>query len=324
VATQTKHHFSSIDLLRGLAALTVGLYHYTGYFLPETHLLNFLFARGYIGVQTFFVISGLVIPYSLAQKNYDLRQIGSQFISRVLRIEGAYWASIIIAMIMDRRIWFYAPQYWQGLGWHSTILHFFHANAVMHEPWLRQIYWTLAIDWQFYLVALVAFPLLNRKEWWLRYPLYVLFACRFWGTAFEWLPYHLSAFGSGIMLFHYYRGYMGKVELAIALTAMLGWHHQYIEFPLFVGTALPVLIILFAKADWGWTRFIGKTSYAFYLTHIFSGWLVMVSVAEWYKGNDWIMGAAVFPAVGVSLLGAKIFYDWIEEPTLKLSKKWKK
>jgi peptidoglycan/LPS O-acetylase OafA/YrhL len=322
VATQTKHHFSSIDLLRGMAALTVAFYHYTGYFLPTTHPLNFMFARGYIGVQTFFVISGLVIPYSLAQKDYSIRQIGTQFVSRALRIEGAYWASIILVMLIDKRILFSLPQYWQGLGWYSTFLHFFHLNAIMHEPWLREIYWTLAIDWQFYLCALLTFPILNRSEWWVRYPLYVLFALRFWGTPFAWLPYHLSAFGSGIMLFHYYRGYMGKIELAITLIAMLAWHHRYIEFPLLAGTALPVLIILFVKADWAWTRFIGKTSYSFYLTHIMGGWIVMEAAAMIDKTNGWFMGAMVFVAIGVSLVFANYFYKWIEEPTLQWSKNW--
>jgi peptidoglycan/LPS O-acetylase OafA/YrhL len=71
-----RKHVSGLAILRGLAALSVGLYHYTGAVLPKLHLpaAYALFKNGWLGVDVFFVISGFVIPYSLLGKNYSPRK----------------------------------------------------------------------------------------------------------------------------------------------------------------------------------------------------------------------------------------------------------
>ena len=326
MATQLKQHFPSIDLLRGLAALTVAFYHYSNFFLPETNPLNFLFARGYLSVQSFFVISGVVVPYSLAQKNYSIRQIGSLFVGRAIRIEVAYWASIALVLFLDACAWYQNIWQWPGMKLYDVFLHFFHLNGIMHQPWLRAIYWTLAIDWQFYIFALLVFPLLNRREWWIRYAFYALFACRFWAQPlYVWLPYHLSAFGAGVMLFHYYQGFMGKKELAIALMVGLGIHHYQIDWELCAATVLPCAIILFVNKEWSWAKFLGKTSYSFYLTHISTGWMLLNGVVRYCgKDNEWLMSVVIFVAVAFSLFFANYFYKWVEVPTLKWGKSWQK
>ena len=324
MATQQKQHFDSIDLLRGLAALTVAFYHYTDFFLSKTHPLSISFAHGYLGVEAFFVISGLVVPYSFAQKNYTVRQFVRQFVSRIIRIEPAYWASIVLMLLKDASIWLIKANMLMPLNYYNLFLHIFHANAVMHEPWLRGIYWTLAIDWQFYIVVLLVFALFNRREWWIRYPIYVLFAYGHWYFPYEWLPYHVASFGAGFMLFHYYRGYMDEKELAVVLPALLLMHCRGFDWKHCLATTIPCAIILFAHAKWQWAKFIGKTSYSFYLTHILSGWLLLDGATLIAKDNGWFMGAAVLLAIAFSLLFAKYFYDWVEEPTLKWAKNWDK
>ena len=325
MTSQQKHHFHSIDLLRGMAALIVAFYHYTNFFLPETNLFNFICARGYLGVEAFFVISGLVVPYSMAQKKYSLRHIGRQFVSRAIRIEPAYWASIVMMLLIDASMWYPYPKKWlYSLDFYNLGLHLVHANAIMHQSWVRAIYWTLAIDWQFYIFALLTFPLMNRREWWIRYVFYAFFAFRFWSTPYELLPYHASSFGVGFMLFHYYMGYMGRKELLLVLSAFLYIHFHDIEWQIGVATILPGAIIYFINAEWSWAKFIGKMSYSFYLTHIGSGWMLLHGATKYYKDNHWVMGAMVFVAVGFSMLFAKFFYDWVEEPTLNWVKKWQK
>ncbi len=322
MATQQKHHFHSIDLLRGLAALTVAFYHYTDYFLAKTHPLSISFAHGYLGVEAFFVISGLIIPFSLAQKKYTIRQFGNQLVSRIIRIEPAYWASIVLMLLKDASVWLIKADKLMPLDYYNLFLHVFHANAVMHEPWLRGIYWTLAIDWQFYLVVLVVFALFNRREWWIRYPIYALFGFAHWYFPYEWMPYHVASFGAGFVLFHYYRGYFDNKELAIALPAILLMHCWGFDWRHCLATAIPCAIILFVNAEWKWAKFIGKTSYSFYLTHVFTGWLLLDGAAEIAKDNGWFMGAAVIAGVAVSLWFAKYFYHWVEEPTMKWAKNW--
>jgi peptidoglycan/LPS O-acetylase OafA/YrhL len=324
VAKQEKHHFHSIDLLRGLAALTVAFFHYTNFFLPKDHPLSISFAHGYLGVETFFVISGLVIPFSLAQKHYTLSQLSPQFISRLIRIEPAYWASIFLMLVKDACVWWVKADKWIEIDKYNLALHFLHANAILHESWLRGIYWTLAIDWQFYLLVLVAFSLLNRREWWIRYPIYTLFAFGHWFTPYEWLPYHIASFGAGFILFHYYRGYIESRELAILLPALLLMHYDGFDYRHCLATAIPCAIILFVKAEWAWAKFLGKISYSFYLTHVLTGWLLLDGLMLIEDKNDWFTGFFILLAIAVSLVCAKFFYDWVEAPTLKWIKAWQK
>ncbi len=324
MATQQKQHFHSIDLLRGLAALTVAFYHYTDFFLAKTHPLSIFCHYGYLGVEAFFVISGMVIPYSLSLKGYTIRQFGRQFVSRIIRIEPAYWASIVLMLMKDASVWFVKADRWIQLDYYNLFLHVFHINAIMHEPWLRGIYWTLAIDWQFYLVLLLFFALFNRREWWIRYPIYALFAFGHWYFPYEWLPYHVASFGAGYILFQYYRGYIGQKELAIILPAMLLMHYRGFDMTHCLATAIPCAIILFINKEWNWSKFIGKTSYSFYLTHVVTGWLLLDGAAEIAGENGWFMGTAIFVAVAFSLLFSKYFYDWVEEPTIQWGKNWHK
>jgi peptidoglycan/LPS O-acetylase OafA/YrhL len=279
-----------------------------------------VFAQGYLGVEAFFVISGMVIPLSFAQKNYDIRQFGTVFFKRVIRIEPAYWASIFLMLFIDVFGGLYERGQVPVFGGFNLFLHLFHANAVFNETWLRGIYWTLAIDWQFYLVACLAFPLFNRSEWWARYLLYAAILGAHWLSGYAWLPYHLVPFGAGVALFHFYRGYAGRWELAVILGALLFAHFKAFGYEHCLATAISVGIILFVKKVGSIGKFLGKISYSYYLTHVFSGWTLLNSLATFTK-DPTITTIAVFAAVLVSIPFAQWFYNWVEAPTMAWAKK---
>ncbi len=313
-------HLNSIDLLRGLTAITVALYHFTDYFLPATHWFHWAFAQGYLGVEAFFVISGLVIPLSFAQKKYTVGQFPAFFLKRAVRIEPAYWASIVLMLCIDAFGGWYREGHLPHFDGFNIFLHLFHANAIWHEPWLRGIYWTLAIDWQFYLVVCLTFWLFNRSERWARYPLYLIFALAHWYAPYEWLPYHLLPFGAGVALFHFYRGYMGRWELGVVLLALLFAHFKAFGYEHLVASTLSCAIILFIKQVGSAAQFMGKISYSFYLTHVFSGWTLLNSLKT-YTQDPTIMTFAIFAALLVSVWFASWFYDRVEQPTLAWAKK---
>jgi peptidoglycan/LPS O-acetylase OafA/YrhL len=310
-----KVHFDSVDLLRGLAALVVGFYHFSDYFLQKTNPLSIAFAKGYLGVEAFFVISGFVIPYSFAAKGYTIRQFWSVFIKRIVRIEPAYWASIGLMMLKDTfvNVVFYTQL--PVFSIYNLFLHVFHANAIMHEAWMRGIYWTLAIDWQFYLLVCGTFFLINRTEWWARWLVYAFFAYAHWYAPYEWLPYHIAPFGAGVILFHYYRGYMTQQELAIALPALILVHYDGFDYTHGLATALSCAVILCFKKVGSWGKFLGKISYSFYLTHIFSGWAIVSGAAMMTK-NETYLTIAVVIGIAFSVLFAHWFYNRVEKPTL--------
>lgn len=318
--TPPPQHFESIDLLRGLTAIVVAFYHFSDFFLPKSNWLHRAFSEGYLGVEAFFVISGVVIPLSFAQKNYNIEQFKTVVTKRIIRIEPAYWASIVLMILIDVFGGLYERGAWPNFNAFNLFLHIFHANGVFNEPWLRGIYWTLAIDWQFYLFVCLAFPLFNRPEYWARYPLYALFLGGHWAASYAWLPYHIVPFGAGVALFHYYRGYANRWELAAILAALLFAHFKAFNYEHCLATAISVGIILFIKEVGSIGKFLGKNAYSYYLTHVFSGWTILNGLAMRTK-DPTILTIGVFVAVLISIPFAQWFYKKVEEPTMAWVKK---
>ncbi len=325
--TKSKNHLISIDVLRGLAALAVMLYHFSGGFLSSNNWLTVANQYGYLGVDAFYVISGLVIPLSFSVKNYQVVQFWSFFKKRFVRIEPAYWASIVLiifkettsSLVQDYR-YFKMPNYtFEGIGGH-----FLHINDFFDLPWLQAVYWTLAIDWQFFIFVGLVFFWFNRPEWWARYPLYVvLIGSRWWFEVSEkeWLFYHVLLFAPGVVLFHFQKKYISRWECYGILLAVfygillkMGWSHL-------IATVLSVAVIEIFTGQWRVLTWLteklaalGKISYSVYLTHIFSGWWVtsvLMNVAKTEGAKTISVGIGIV----VSIYFAQIFYNAVEKPT---------
>ena len=88
-----------LDVLRGLAALGVVLFHYTvvyplSYNPYESTL--FKFPLGYYGLHLFFMISGFVIFMTLERTAHSLDFI----VSRFSRLFPCYWAAVILTFLI--------------------------------------------------------------------------------------------------------------------------------------------------------------------------------------------------------------------------------
>ena len=320
-------HVSSIDALRGIAALAVCFYHFTGGFLSKDNFLTVANQYGYLGVDAFYVISGFVIPFSFSVKNYQITQFWSYFKKRFVRIEPAYWVSIFLiifkeitsSFVQDYRYFKFPDYTFAGVGGH-----FLHINDFFNLPWLQAVYWTLAIDWQFFIFIGLIFFWVNRAEWWARYPLYIAFiAVKWWFdpvSSKAWLFYHVTLFLPGMVIFHYKRGYMKRLEFYAVMAAVLyaifykmWWNHL-------LATTLSVLVIEFLTRDMKVTSFMGKISYSVYLTHIFSGWWV-TSILMNVAHEEWSRTLAVFVGIAVSIGFAKMYYEYLEKPTQEWARK---
>jgi peptidoglycan/LPS O-acetylase OafA/YrhL len=86
-----------LDALRGMAALGVVLYHFTGHFgrlHGHSAAVPFTFEIGSYGVHLFFVISGFVIFMTLEHTKRALDFV----VSRFSRLFPAYWAALAITL----------------------------------------------------------------------------------------------------------------------------------------------------------------------------------------------------------------------------------
>ena len=88
-----------LDALRGLAALSVVLYHYTAWYgyddgghpAPGTSLV---FVHGNFGVDLFFIISGFVITMTLERT----RSLADFLFARLARLYPAFLASFLVTV----------------------------------------------------------------------------------------------------------------------------------------------------------------------------------------------------------------------------------
>lgn len=141
-----------LDVLRGLAAAAVVLFHYTvrygatyGYPAPPT----FRLATGFYGVEVFFCISGFVIFMTLDRTRRPMDFI----VSRVSRLWPAYIVAIAIT---------FAVVHVFGLAGRETTVRQALVNLTMfqellHVPDVDQVYWSLQVELIFYCWMLLAY-----------------------------------------------------------------------------------------------------------------------------------------------------------------------
>lgn len=96
-------HF--IDGMRGIAALGVVLFHLYGNMKHELDnilpcFVKIIFSHGFLGVPVFFVISEFAIAYSVGDRRIDRKYAIYFMLKRFIRINPAYWASILFAIVL--------------------------------------------------------------------------------------------------------------------------------------------------------------------------------------------------------------------------------
>jgi peptidoglycan/LPS O-acetylase OafA/YrhL len=80
-----------IEALRGIASLGVALFHFSGQL--STYVPQLISSMGWVGVDIFFVISGFVIPYSIAGRSYSVTDFPRFICRRLVRLEPSEEAS---------------------------------------------------------------------------------------------------------------------------------------------------------------------------------------------------------------------------------------
>jgi peptidoglycan/LPS O-acetylase OafA/YrhL len=145
--------FTELDALRGVAVLTVALFHYSLAYDYHYHIKEsgkFYLEYGNFAVYLFFVISGFVIFMTL-----DKTKKGADFIvSRFSRLYPAYWAAIFMTVIFLKLL----PV--PTLGNYTVkeiAVNLTMIEQVFKVRFIDQVYWTLKVELTFYILMFVLF-----------------------------------------------------------------------------------------------------------------------------------------------------------------------
>jgi peptidoglycan/LPS O-acetylase OafA/YrhL len=277
---------------------------------------------GHMGVNMFFIISGFIIPFSMSKYNYAYGDFKEFMLKRVTRIEPPYIVSIIVALLL-----FYATTlspWYNGepftINWAYTLGHLAYLNAFTGSPWINAAYWTLAIEFEFYLLMSLLFPLL-------------IFAKRsiVWGTlllliASAWLPvphshifHHMPFFALGICLFLYSTERMSLPVTLLFMAAtglVMAYFYQSYYLVLAVATLAAIQFINKVPRP---LLFIGTISYSLYLIHGFVIGRFFGLVHRFLPGLNPVVANLL--CIACIFACSYIFYLLVEKPFQLLSKK---
>ena len=172
-AAEVRFHQEGLTGFRALAACWVMLFHLNGMVGPKViaiHVasveieLHPLMTMGWVGVILFFVLSGFLLTTHLLEALSRPNTEGvlvRYFAARVRRVFPAYWAQL--ALLLAGSLWLRhaMPDWAHFLPLHAFMLHnFTEASSFAINP----VYWTLPIEFGFYLCLPAVAQLLRRAE----------------------------------------------------------------------------------------------------------------------------------------------------------------
>jgi peptidoglycan/LPS O-acetylase OafA/YrhL len=320
-----------VDPLRGLAALAVAWFHFTnGSPFVKTAWLRASGWYGCLGVPVFFVISGFVIPYSMCCGGYQSgRHFGRFLTKRLVRLEPPYLASIALVI----GLW-YLSSHTPGFAGTEPrfspaqlLLHLGYLNTFFGYPWLNPVYWTLGIEFQYYLFVALVYRLLTARQAGLR-AVVVAAMC---GVALlvqtPMLVFHyLGLFTLGILAFQYHSRLLSAKAFvpAVAAVATITAFSQNLSIGL-AGVATALVIAFVPMPRHSGMRvlvFLGSISYSVYLVHATIGGRIVSLGSRFTGGLPWEL-AVLATAVGVTLAAAIGFNRLVERPAQRLSSRIK-
>jgi peptidoglycan/LPS O-acetylase OafA/YrhL len=314
----------SLDFLRGLAALAVCWFHYTNC-LPSLVLPSWIRLSGrpgWHGVEIFFVLSGFVIPYSLHRAQYQLRGFGQFLAKRLVRLHPPYVASLILILALNDlgQRFLGTPTKADSHSLGDILLHLIYGNGILGLPWINSVYWTLAIELQFYLLIGLIFPLVSKAHSWK--PEIVLVGLGVLALVLpqDYLVFHyLAPFLLGMTVYRFHVGLLGRCRYVITILVLAAgcwWTLAATSMLASVATALFIAHVRFG-ACWPFPA-MGKISYSLYLLHFPIG----ILLAQLLAGLTTSPGgsiAVLLLCVASALAAATAFYFAIEKPGQKWS-----
>ena len=364
--------FAFVDGLRGLSALAIVVFHLWWYEpepFPLWNAVNWLTHAALLrtrgGVQVLLVISGFVIAYTLRKTWVTPREMFSFLARRVVRLFPAYWVAIGFALLVDLlcRTVFNLPSPCDVHPTQSRIAaHLVFLQDVLGFSSLSAGLWTVCIEMQFYVVAILGWGIAQRlatrsnirhsqpttsallavfgsaalvalchwqrlesTEPWVTHYLWKFFLGMLtWWTLERIVP--LSVFLSFVAIA------IGHLVFELTLDPSFEWEF---EIPSASAVALATALAIFTAGrwqrlhvwlNWPWLQYLSRISYSLYLIHFPVCHLLTTAGWRWYHGAPTPAQAVVIfgASLSASLLAAHVLYVWVEAPSMTWTARMKR
>lgn len=339
-------YMEQLDLLRGIAVLSVMIYHSCGN-MPSLHLVS-VFRYGWTGVDLFFVLSGFLITGILLQTKNSSHYFLNFYARRALRIWPLYFCILAFGFLVIplaqphlRSMIFEQSHPWQAYL-------FFVQNVLVPESGKfgpLEITWSLCVEEQFYLVwplvvllcstanvrriaiGAISLSLLLRlavAHQWLVIDTYHNTLCRFDGLALGSLAAIILPGYDAKTVWRYSLWLAGLAVAGIAATIPFGiatWTFMGLISLLFCAVmCLSLTATTFPKNRF--LAFTGQISYGLYLLHVPAYDIVRDRHIRWLlaRTHNIIINDIILFVCSLTLAYGFAIISWkvLESPVLSL------
>lgn len=300
---------------------------------------------GRVGVLSFFIISGFVIPPSLrGPRGPGLRKF---MIRRLLRLYPAYWLAVILGYLGVQKLAF--GKVW---AWTPLLANFTMVQGALGFDSVMGHFWTLEMEVIFYAICVIGFVcgLLLRSRW----AALVTFVC----GAFAFLGFQgkLHSFEIPYEIFYrvYFLGFMHwgalyrawqeagrrrdwRLAWLVGLMALLLAHPVLslldhfpggdpgdIRFAVshLLGVAVFLVGAELVRISWVPVVYLGEVSYSLYLFHpvifhVGNWFLHWPSTPVWLRELPLLLYVLIYMALSIGF--AILVYRWVEKPAIVLA-----
>lgn len=316
--SRPRERIPGLDVLRGLAALSVLAFHYTtrfGIIFGHPAAPPFYAPWGQRGVEVFFVISGFAIELSL-QSGGRARDFA---VSRAVRLYPTFWAALAVTLAVVHA--FGLPE--RAISVHDAFVNLSMIPASLGAQVADGVYWTLERELRFYALVLVLLSVGLR-----RYTVHALLVAVAVQSVHEaWRPVpHVVAdllnvgwvhlFAAGALLARSRERPSWWTLALVALTVLSGRLVGFLPFAYGAGAAALVWIAS-RPAVGAHLRpliFLGTISYPLYLVHQNVGYVVMRGL----YAHGASPSLAILSAAAVGLAAATALHFAVEAPSQAL------
>lgn len=317
--------FNAIQFLRGISAFYVFLFHISGWIHFDTHSnFKFMFSKGNIGVDIFFIISGFVISISLLK--YKTPKDVLFFIkSRCIRIYPMYW--LISLFFISFNVC--------NINYSSIYL----VKSFLLIPGNLMFCmisgWTLCFELLFYFIA--SLLIISKKFYFLFYLLLIL---SFYSVLSDYLPknyiliekaiwsIHFLEFCLGILVYRTYKKINPLTAIVLLIIGIFVHLTPFQEGRFFkiLQIALPSFFIVFSLVALENCKKIkipqffiklGDASYVLYLLNLGYCYLLLNYLSNINLLNNTIIAISIFALIAISIMINK----YIEKPITNFLKK---